>query len=99
MKTLGAVLILSAALAGCSAAQDTAATAQAVGHFHQMLDTEQYAQIYTASADDLKQASSPGRFTQFLAAVHRKLGFIRQSKQSGWNDNYATGGHFLTVLL
>ncbi|MGC1305254.1 MAG: DUF4019 domain-containing protein [Caulobacteraceae bacterium] len=97
MKTRWAVLILSGLLAGCSAGRDTTATTQAVDGFHRMLDAEQFDQIYSASSDDLKHASTQARFTQFLAAVHRKLGPTRQTKQSGWNDNYATGGHFMTI--
>ena len=37
------------------------------------------------------------KFVAFLAAVHRKLGVMKSTKQRGWNVNYHTSGTFVTL--
>lgn len=45
----------------------------------------------------MKNASTEAALTALLAAVHRKLGMFRSGKPVSWNDNYSTGGEFVTI--
>jgi hypothetical protein len=87
---------LIALLSSCS--MDTPETDSAVTHFHAQLNDDHLAEIYDASADELKQASTQKDFVEFLTAVHRKLGVSKSSEQQSWNVNYGVNGKFVTVV-
>jgi hypothetical protein len=94
---LGAVTTMALMVAGCSAGNDVPVAQQAITIFHHQLDAGQFAAIYNGSSADMKSASGGGDLTQLLAAVHRKLGAFQSGSAIGWNDNYGTGGHFVTI--
>jgi len=96
MKRLS-VAVLLFALAGCSAGTDVPVAEKAVARFHTMLDAGQNAQIYQESASEMKSATTEDKLDALLAAVHRKLGTVKQAEQKGWNDQINTGGHFVTL--
>lgn len=78
----------TALLAGCSAAKDEAAAAQAVVQFHHQLDAGQFEAIYNATAPEMKANTPKASFVRFLDAVHRKLGAVKDVKPQGWGVNY-----------
>ncbi|WEK00426.1 MAG: DUF4019 domain-containing protein [Candidatus Sphingomonas phytovorans] len=92
--TVAALLL---GLAGCSAGEDIPVAEKAVGRFHAMLDNGQNAQIYQASAAEMKAAATEPKLTALLEAVHRKLGTVKKAERKGWNDQVNTGGHFITL--
>ena len=96
MKNL-AVLAFLSLLAACSGTASVKQADQGVVRFHSEMNAGQYAHIYDASAEEMKATTKREDFIKFLTGAHAKLGAYRESKQVGWNDNYATGGHFVTL--
>jgi len=86
-------------LVGCGVKQSVEDADVQVGAFHKQLDAEQYDTIWNRSAPEMKKAVSETQLTKLLAAVHRKLGKVRSSKQVGWNANTSTNGSFVTVTM
>jgi opacity protein-like surface antigen len=82
-------------LLGCSMSADTAAAEQAVPKFHALLDERRFDEIYEASSDELKKASTRENFVALLQAVNRKLGSTKSSEKQGWKVNYHTSGTFV----
>lgn len=68
-------------VSSCSASTKSIEQAeQNVEQFHTQLNTEQFAAVYAASDDKFRQATSEAALVKVLDAVHRKLGFVQQSK-------------------
>lgn len=84
------------ALAGCSAGAEKTAAEAAVTQFHQMLDGARYGDIYAATSPDFRQATSEAQFTDLLQRVHA-LGAVRGASETGWQVNYNTSGHMVTL--
>lgn len=93
-KMLAAVAVV---LSACSSSVDTQRADQAVSQFHQMLDTGQFEEIYSTSANDLKGVATQKDFVALLEAVHRKLGNFRSTMQTRWHVNYGTSGTFVSL--
>jgi hypothetical protein len=91
MRTLVLAIAAVAATAGCTAGQDTAAAEAAVANFHQLLDAQQFHEIYQASASEFRNATSEPELNRVLQMVHDRLGAVRQAQRSGWHVNYANG--------
>ena len=96
MKRILAGLMLLG-LAACSVGQDVPLADKAVARFHTMLDAGRSAEIYRAAAPAMKGATSEVKLTAMLDAIHRKLGTVAKAKQTGWNDQVTTNGHFITL--
>jgi hypothetical protein len=96
MKHL-AVIVGALLLSACNASADTDAAEKGVSSFHRAMDSGQYAAIYDASDSDMKSSISKGEFVKFLTGLHGKLGAFKNGKTTGWNDNVATGGHYVTL--
>src|SRR2546430_17505441 len=90
--SLSAALLL--AVIGVSACAGFAAKGEAesaVANFHLMLDAEKYADIYQATDDAFKNATTEGNFTAVLQAVHRKLGVVHSAAQQGFYSRDQAG--------
>jgi hypothetical protein len=81
-------IVIATACAGF-AAKGTAE--DAVARFHQQLDAEQFEQIYENADELFKNATTRTQFTEILAAVHRKLGNVVSSKQTGFHSRDQAG--------
>jgi hypothetical protein len=92
-----ALVALLASLCACSISADTTAAEEGVQKFHEQLDAGRFDEIYDQAADDLRQATTHDDFVAFVQAVHRKLGNTKSSDKTGWNVNYQTSGHFVTL--
>lgn len=92
-----AALAAAALLAGCSMGQDMSTVQAGITAFHQQMNAQAFDKIYQASSADMKGASDQAGLVKLLSAVHRKLGDFQSGSAVGWNDNVATGGHFVTV--
>lgn len=98
MRYLVAIAAL-AMLCGCGVKESFSQAAVEVDQFHRALDAEQYAAIWKTTGSDMRAATTQDQLTKVLAAVHRKLGRVKDSKQVGWNTNATTGGTFLTLAM
>jgi hypothetical protein len=91
-------LLATLALTGCSITKDVPLANKAIDAFHHSLDAGEFAGIYDASAQDMKNTTTKDGFVQLLTAIHRKLGAFRNGRSTNWNDNYGSGGHLITVI-
>jgi hypothetical protein len=90
--------ILAIALtAGCSSGADISAANLAVAHFRELMEMQQFRQIYEASADEDKKATTEQQWTKFLTAIHDKLGSVKNAQSTGWNVNYRTTGIVIAI--
>jgi hypothetical protein len=84
-------------LTGCTAGADFQSSKNAAEHFHQLLNAQQFSAIYDEGTPDFQRATSKDRLSQFLAAVHRKLGDVTQSSAQGTNINFGSAGEIVTL--
>ena len=88
------LLLIAAALlaaSGCSAGRHKTAAEAAVAQFHQMVNAEQYREIYQASASELKSVTSEEQLTGLLQSIHDRLGNSGAATQRGWNVTVSNG--------
>jgi hypothetical protein len=67
--------------------------------FHHRLDAGDFDAIWNDSGPDIQGTSTKDDFLRLLAAVHGKLGRVRQSKQIGWRSEMNTSGSFAEVAM
>src|ERR1051325_2206086 len=96
-RLLAALATALLVIYGCSVSGSTTAAEAAGPRFHRMLDEGGLAEIYAASSEELKGATTQQDFVSLLDAVHRKLGKTKSSTKQGWNINYHTSGTFVTL--
>jgi hypothetical protein len=90
--------LMSAACAGFAAKGEAEA---AVAGFHQMLDAERYDEIYDATDDLFKGATTRSDFTAILQAVHRKLGGTQSSAETNFYAREQAGtnaGSYISLI-
>ena len=90
MRTADVLLPLSMLVSGCSLRSDVRAVTLKVAHFHALLNAGKVDQI-AAEAPGLKWPARGPRFTDYLAAIHRKLGFCGQWEMLGFHENFGAG--------
>lgn len=90
-------LVIAAALAlgGCSMGQGLATGGKAVDDFHRQLDAGQSAAIEAATGPEIKAMA--GGFAVVLDQVHRRLGKVKSSTRTGFNDSIDNGDHRLEL--
>lgn len=89
----------AATLAACNVQQSVDDAVAEVGAFHADLDAGNFDAIWRDAAPEMRKAAEKQQLVALLAAVQRKLGKVRESKQVGWNANATTGGSFVTVTM
>jgi hypothetical protein len=80
-------------MAGCSGGEQVAGAEQAIGQFHQQLNSADYRRIYANSDSGLKTVTSNADMLKLLKAIHEKLGTFQSGTQTGWRVNYNTTGN------
>src|SRR5947207_1089855 len=70
---------------------------QAVEKFHAQYNAGQYNDIYNDADDEFKKSVTLDQWTELMEAVHRKLGTVSKSTDTGWNVNTTPSGTFATV--
>ncbi|TME74753.1 MAG: DUF4019 domain-containing protein [Chloroflexi bacterium] len=80
VRVLLAATVVAAACGGF-AAKGTAETA--IARFHEQLDAEKYDEIWMEADDAFKKVTAQADFSALLGAVHRKLGRVVSTTQTG----------------
>src|SRR2546423_14269051 len=87
------VLIVVIAFAmSCSLRRDKGTGETGVAKFHSQFNAEQFHEIYNQTDDGFRKTTSEQQLTEYLEAVHRKLGEVKDVKQVGWRVNATTAG-------
>ena len=95
MRETTSVLLLAIFIAfggSCSLQKSKATGEGAVTKFHSQFNAEQYHEIYGQTGEGFRKATSEPQMTEYLKAVHRKLGEVKDTKQIGWHVNATTAG-------
>ena len=95
LLTFVAMLLL--ALSSCSLTKGKEAGERAVAQFHNQLNAGQYHEIYAQSDEGFRKAASEADAVSLFEAVHRKLGTVKNSKETGWHVNATTGGAMVSL--
>jgi hypothetical protein len=92
MRAWVGLLALAIVLGGCSFGEDRARGERAVEQFNDLVAAERYSEIYVDSTEDFREAATETEFGEFLGAVRRKLGKVRQRELTGFEVNYSSSG-------
>jgi len=93
------LLVAAVLVAGCSSGQDLALAEAGIARFRELMAAQQFGQIYSEAAGDLKKATTEPELTRLLAAIDRKLGAVKSTAKNGWSLNYNTSGTSVTLKL
>jgi hypothetical protein len=92
-----ACLCASLLAVACSAQKDLAAADTAVTRFHQQLDSQDYAAIYTQADQKFRDATKQNDFAALMTAIHKKLGQVGSAERKRFFVNYNTAGSQIRV--
>jgi hypothetical protein len=84
-------------LIGCSTSRDLNNAKTAIARFHEKFNSDLADEIYSESAPEFQQATTPEHFREFVAGITRKLGKAGNFQATNWNFNFTTGGKFLAI--
>jgi len=80
-----AIFVLCAAALACSLYSEGKPAAEAgVVQFHAQLDAGNFTEIYAASHQKFKDATSEEEMVKLFTAVHTKLGAVKESTPQSW---------------
>jgi hypothetical protein len=86
-----AALLAIAATTSCAGFAAKGEAESAVAGFHEMLDAERYGDIYDATDDLFKDATTRSSFMEILQAVHRKMGAVHSTAQKDFYSQDRAG--------
>ena len=83
-------LLIMVFLNGCSDMTSAKPAAEiAITGFHEMYNSEDFESIFDDSHKDFKAASNFESFSEFMQAVHSKLGRVKSTESQNWKvGNY-----------
>ena len=96
MFLVGALLILTGALQGCSGKSRQVAEA-ATQEFRERYSRSEFDQIYADTAPELRTQSTHDDFVKLMQGVTRKLGGYRSATVTGWRFFAGTNGTVVTL--
>lgn len=79
-------------LCGCSLQKHVNESRLQVAHFHGLLNAGNFDEIIAEADPELKWPSRGPSFKDYLAGVHRKLGFCGTWRMLSYNENWSAGG-------
>lgn len=94
-----ALVAVLAVLSACSGPEMVQNARDEVDVFHRSIDKGDYEAIWSDTSQDLRGTASKESFVQLLAAIHARLGKVRQTKQTGWRANVDTSGSFAELTM
>ncbi len=81
----------------CSLTKGKGIAEAAVAQFHSQYNAEQFREIYAQADNEFKKSASETDFVTLLEALHRKLGTVKQSNETGWGVNATPLGTMATL--
>ena len=91
------IFLLLILFGNCSPAKKKQVAESAVAKFHSQLDGRQFHDIYVQSGPEFQKSATEAEITEFLSAVHRKLGNVQSSKAQRFFVNFSTSGTIVTL--
>jgi len=85
---LVSLVFLAVSLSGCSDTIDGKGIAEPeVARFHENLKRRDFDTMYAATGDEFKSNAPKAKVVALFAAIDRKLGPLRETRQINWNVN------------
>ena len=84
-------------LPACSPGKAKQLAEAGVTNFHAQLDAEQYYAIFFQASPEFQKSGTETELTEFLSAVHRKLGKVQNAQEQGFYINYGIAGTTVTL--
>lgn len=93
-------LLVLAALASCSGAEDRRIAEREVTEFHRAFNEQAFASLYEAAAPGFREEKSKDEFVGLMQAVHQRFGPVQSAHLRDWRSNFGYGaGLFTTVTF
>jgi hypothetical protein len=92
MRAWMGLLLLALLLGGCSFGEDKDRGERAVARFHELFGTSRYSELYVDTTENFREAATEAEFVEFLGAVRRKLGNVRESELTDIEVNWDGDG-------
>lgn len=100
MKIRATTLLLIASVAiatACSFTKGKQLAESGVAQFHDRFNAGDFHEIYSESDVAFQKWGDEAKVTEFLSAVHRKLGTVNDAHQTGWRVNATTDGTVVSL--
>ncbi|MBX3242862.1 MAG: DUF4019 domain-containing protein [Acidobacteria bacterium] len=94
--SLAALSILFIAVLACSTG-GTEKAGEAVEVFHQRLNGGQFSDIYKDASAEFKSSTAESQLDGLLSLVKKKLGNVKEAKQTSWEHSKNTDGDIVTL--
>ncbi len=98
LKFLGAILTV-VLLTGCGIKKTYEVSGAEAKAFHDALSAQQYDEIWKEAAPDFRKSTEKKKFFAFMEAINRKLGKVKEAKQTGWKANNTNGVSTVTIIF
>ncbi|QDZ07127.1 hypothetical protein FPZ24_06215 [Sphingomonas panacisoli] len=95
MKRYALSMLAAAALGGCSMGQDLSSGGAAVDAFHSQMNAGQFAAIAAGAGPEIQ--ATAGGFAPILEQIHARLGNVKSTSRTGFNDRVDNGEHRLEL--
>jgi hypothetical protein len=69
----------------------------AVTQFHNQYNAGQFRDIYNQADEVFRKSGDEASLVQYLEALQRKLGKVKEAHGTGWHVNATTGGTMVTL--
>jgi hypothetical protein len=92
MRAWIGLLLLAVLLGGCSFGEDKDRGERAVARFHELFGASRYADIYVDTTANFREGATEAEFVEFMGAVRRKLGDVRETELTGLEVNWDSDG-------
>lgn len=96
LKTLLIVSLLSAATC-CSFTKGKGLGESAVTQFHNQYNSGQFHDIYNQADEGFRKSGNEASLVEYLEALKRKLGTVKQANETGWHVNATPGSTMVTL--
>jgi hypothetical protein len=84
-RLAGLAVAILLGLEGCGISSVKPRAEAAMGVFHEQLDAGDFDAIWNSADDAFRKATPRPNFEKFIQAVHRKLGRVVKTSNTGWN--------------
>jgi len=85
------------AASSCSFTKGKSLAESAVAQFHNQYNSGQFHEIYVQADEGFRKSSNEASLVEYLEAMRRKLGTVKQANQTGWHVNATPAGTMVTL--
>jgi hypothetical protein len=90
-----AVLVVTAS--SCSFTKGKSVAESAVAQFHNQYNSGEFHEIYNQADEGFRKSGNEASLIEYLEALRRKLGTVKNAKQTGWHVNATPAGTIVTL--